>query len=339
YSGFGGKPVAQRSAKTGTAGTTVTWVFSGLDGTVDTTVVPSTGVVQRSFRDPFGVPLGGASGVWGDGTGFLGKPVTDSSKLTTVGARTYDPVLGKFTSVDPVTDPDNPQQNLGYAYSGNNPITFSDPTGLIIDEGCGGWHVVCGSRASTPPTWEAAQQSAISPPVQPVSLVPRPIPGPPPVDTWTQRQQDLLNQQAQLLLDGYSIELDRMFRASMDADLRKSLNGPVDERISAVLRNSGVSCAQALNGLNVCHVDDWPSGGTTIGEYFITQFPTDDVLRNDALLAHEQAHSQAWAGFGPEFGSLYIEFEIESNAALLGSACGNYWEYIADFSGGNYFQC
>ncbi|MBS1697562.1 MAG: hypothetical protein JST25_04075 [Actinobacteria bacterium] len=52
--------------------------------------------------------------------------------------------------MDPITDPDNLQQNLGYAYSGNNPITFSDPTGLIIDEGCGGWHVVCGAHASTP---------------------------------------------------------------------------------------------------------------------------------------------------------------------------------------------
>lgn len=139
YSGAGGKPVAQRSAKTGTAGTLMTWLFSGLDGTVDTTTVPATGVVQRTFRDPFGVPLGGSDGVWGDGTGFLGKPVTASTKLTTVGARTYDPVLGKFTAVDPVVDPKLPQQNIGYAYSGNNPVTFKDPTGLRWEGvGCGG---------------------------------------------------------------------------------------------------------------------------------------------------------------------------------------------------------
>ena len=130
YSAAGGKPIAERSATSGTPGTTLTWTFSTLDGTVDTQTNAKTGTTTRQYRDPFGVPIGGASGVWGDGTGFLGKPATASSKLTTVGARTYDPVLGKFTSADPITDPNNPQQNIGYAYASNNPITLSDPSGL-----------------------------------------------------------------------------------------------------------------------------------------------------------------------------------------------------------------
>ena len=67
------------------------------------------------------------------GSGFLNKPATASTGLTTVGARTYDPVLGKFLSVDPITAPENPAQNLGYAYSGNNPITFNDPSGLCYN--------------------------------------------------------------------------------------------------------------------------------------------------------------------------------------------------------------
>jgi len=37
------------------------------------------------------------------------------------GVRTYDPVLGQFASVDPTTDPDDPQQKLGYTYSDNTP--------------------------------------------------------------------------------------------------------------------------------------------------------------------------------------------------------------------------
>ncbi len=130
YTGAGGKAIAQRSATTGVAGTTLTWQFTGLDGTVDTQTVASSGATTRQYRDPFGVSIGGATGVWGDGTGFLGKPVTASSKLTIVGARTYDLVLGKFLSVDPVTDPSNPQQNFGYAYASNNPSTLSDPSGL-----------------------------------------------------------------------------------------------------------------------------------------------------------------------------------------------------------------
>ncbi|MCI0157205.1 RHS repeat-associated core domain-containing protein [Leifsonia shinshuensis] len=49
--------------------------------------------------------------------------------LTQLGARAYDPVLGRFLSVDPVLAPENPLQNNGYAYSANNPVTNSDPDG------------------------------------------------------------------------------------------------------------------------------------------------------------------------------------------------------------------
>ncbi|MDQ4213726.1 RHS repeat-associated core domain-containing protein [Microbacterium capsulatum] len=130
YSAASGKPVAERSATTGITGTTMTWLFSTLDGTVDTQTDAKTGTTTRQYRDPFGVPLGGVTGVWSDGTGFLGKPVTASTKLTTIGARTYDHLLGKFTAVDPVVDAKLPQQNIGYAYSSNNPITWWDPSGL-----------------------------------------------------------------------------------------------------------------------------------------------------------------------------------------------------------------
>ncbi|WP_404474186.1 RHS repeat-associated core domain-containing protein [Microbacterium aerolatum] len=130
YSGTEGKPVAQRSAKTGTTGTTMTWLFTNLEGSVDTQTVANTGVTQRNYRDPYGAPITMAGGAWADGSGYMNKPATASTGLTTVGARTYDPVLGKFLSVDPVIDANLPQQNTGYTYSGNNPATFSDPSGL-----------------------------------------------------------------------------------------------------------------------------------------------------------------------------------------------------------------
>lgn len=159
YSGAEGKPIAEKSAKTGTAGTTLTWLFSNLEGTVDVqTVANAAGTTTRTFRDPYGAPIGGSNGVWSSGTGYMNKPVTASTGLTTVGARTYDPVLGKFLSVDPVIDPNLPQQNTGYTYSGNNPTTYMDPTGLRLDEGCG-WARSCGKK----PGGSGARQVTLTP--------------------------------------------------------------------------------------------------------------------------------------------------------------------------------
>ncbi|MBM7466105.1 RHS repeat-associated protein [Microbacterium esteraromaticum] len=130
YVGAEGKPVAQRSAKTGTAGSTLSWLFTTLEGTVDVQTDAVTGTTVRQHRDPFGAPVGASSQGWPNGAGYMNKQVADKTKLTNVGARTYDPVLGKFLSVDPVIDTNLPQQNTGYTYSGNNPTTYSDPSGL-----------------------------------------------------------------------------------------------------------------------------------------------------------------------------------------------------------------
>ena len=82
----------------------------------------------------------------------------DATGLVQVGARYYDPALGRFVSVDPVMDLADPQQWHGYAYANNNPITWSDPTGLY-GKGVGKpgpkWHtpgdtpVVPGAKAQT----------------------------------------------------------------------------------------------------------------------------------------------------------------------------------------------
>jgi hypothetical protein len=43
-------------------------------------------------------------------------------------ARYLDPVLGRFISVDPMVE----KTGYAYAYGNNSPVTFSDPSGLII---------------------------------------------------------------------------------------------------------------------------------------------------------------------------------------------------------------
>jgi RHS repeat-associated protein len=76
----------------------------------------------------------------------VGGTIQESTGLTTLGAREYDADTGRFISADPIIDYNDPQQINGYAYSNNNPVTFSDPTGLWCDS-CNdgkGWPTVDG---------------------------------------------------------------------------------------------------------------------------------------------------------------------------------------------------
>lgn len=54
---------------------------------------------------------GSAPQAWADGAEYMNKQVAEKTQLTNVGVRTYDPVLDKFLSVDPVIDV--PRQVVG----------------------------------------------------------------------------------------------------------------------------------------------------------------------------------------------------------------------------------
>ncbi|MEU6536686.1 RHS repeat-associated core domain-containing protein [Streptomyces sp. NPDC047000] len=66
----------------------------------------------------------------GTSNGFLGKTEDTSTGLSLLGARAYDPYFGRFLSNDPLLTPYDPQDLSGYSYSRNNPIAYSDPSGL-----------------------------------------------------------------------------------------------------------------------------------------------------------------------------------------------------------------
>jgi RHS repeat-associated protein len=80
---------------------------------------------------PYGGPRGTAPSSWPDNNGFLGKPADINTGLTVLGARQYDPTTGRFLSVDPVLNASNPSLMGGYAYAADNPVTQSDPSGLM----------------------------------------------------------------------------------------------------------------------------------------------------------------------------------------------------------------
>ncbi|MEU4743522.1 RHS repeat-associated core domain-containing protein [Actinosynnema sp. NPDC023658] len=123
YYTHGGRNVARRTAGK------LTWTVEDHQGTALATVDAATLAVTKRYQDPFGVPRGPLPASWPDRHGFIGG-VQDPGGTVHLGAREYDPTLGRFTAVDPILDETNPQQWNGYAYAENNPVTLSDPTGL-----------------------------------------------------------------------------------------------------------------------------------------------------------------------------------------------------------------
>ena len=95
---------------------------------------------------PYGSPRGTAPTSWPDTNAFLGKPADPSTGLDIIGARNYDPTTGRFISPDPVLDTSRPQTLDGYTYASSNPVTNSDPSGLMLAAPGGGG----GCSPSTP---------------------------------------------------------------------------------------------------------------------------------------------------------------------------------------------
>ena len=113
----------------------LTWLADDYQGTGEATVNSSTLAVNRRRTNAFGGVRGTAPTTWVGDKGFVGG-ITDNTGLTHLGAREYDPGIGRFISVDPVHDEDDPQSWNNYAYAGNNPATHSDPSGLCVTDAC-----------------------------------------------------------------------------------------------------------------------------------------------------------------------------------------------------------
>ncbi|WP_127504075.1 polymorphic toxin-type HINT domain-containing protein [Actinoplanes solisilvae] len=115
-----------------TANRSLTWLFSDHQGTQQVAVNAYTQQVNIRRQTPYGETRG-TNAAWPNGKGFVGGDI-DPTGLIHVGAREYDPTLGRFISVDPIQDLTDPQQWNAYTYTGNDPINQSDPTGLRTDD-------------------------------------------------------------------------------------------------------------------------------------------------------------------------------------------------------------
>ncbi|WBB78833.1 transcriptional regulator [Micromonospora sp. WMMD882] len=125
YYSHAGETVAMRT------GAGVTWLVSDHHGTAQVAFDAVNQNVATRRETPFGLPRG-STGVWPTGMdkGFVGG-TRDNTGLTHLGAREYDPLIGRFVSVDPIIDVKDAQQMHGYAYAANAPVTTNDPDGLL----------------------------------------------------------------------------------------------------------------------------------------------------------------------------------------------------------------
>jgi RHS repeat-associated protein len=133
------------------------WTWMGVDqhGTTASHAINAfTAVEQVRRTDPYGSARGQAPQAWPGQQGFAGG-VQDPTGLVHIGARSYDPLIGRFISVDPLLALGDTQQINGYAYAYNNPVTFTDPTGLSATNCTPDGYSLCPDQpASQQPTYD-----------------------------------------------------------------------------------------------------------------------------------------------------------------------------------------
>lgn len=127
YIYLGGRLIAQRELDESTNVSRVRYHHTDALGSPVAETDEVGTVVDRTHWEPYGTPIGKPSY---DGVGFTGHVQDGATGLTYMQQRYYDPVLGVFLSVDPVSAYDNPfSQFHRYRYANNNPYMFTDPDG------------------------------------------------------------------------------------------------------------------------------------------------------------------------------------------------------------------
>ena len=109
---------------------TITYYHNDLLGSPIVATNASGQVIWRENYRPYGErltndPNSSANKVW-----YTSRRHDVESGLVYMGARYYDPTVGRFMGVDPkVFDPANPHSFNRYAYGNNNPNKYIDPDG------------------------------------------------------------------------------------------------------------------------------------------------------------------------------------------------------------------
>ncbi|WP_345564540.1 RHS repeat-associated core domain-containing protein [Streptomyces plumbiresistens] len=130
YISLAGQTVASHSSDG-----TFTYLIPDRQGTGTLAIDSQTQQVTRRQYKPFGEARD-QSGTWIGQRGFVGGAQDDNTGLTNLGAREYDPSIGRLLSPDPLLDPGAPQSWNAYDYADDTPVTGSDPSGACADIDC-----------------------------------------------------------------------------------------------------------------------------------------------------------------------------------------------------------
>ncbi|WP_245180316.1 RHS repeat-associated core domain-containing protein [Streptomyces montanisoli] len=114
----------------------IAYVIPDRQGTGDLEIDSQTQAISRRQYTPFGA-VRTSNDDWTGTRGYVGGQQDDTTGLTNLGAREYDPSAGRFLSVDPVLNSSDPESWNAYAYADNNPTTESDPSGECPPDRCG----------------------------------------------------------------------------------------------------------------------------------------------------------------------------------------------------------
>jgi RHS repeat-associated protein len=112
------------------AAETITYFHNDIAGTPLLATDAAGNVVWKENYRPYGQRLNNPAAATDNKLGFTGKPFDPATGLSYMGARYYDPVLGRFMGIDPAeVAADDVNGFNRYAYAANNPYRHVDPDG------------------------------------------------------------------------------------------------------------------------------------------------------------------------------------------------------------------
>ncbi|MET3228371.1 UNVERIFIED_ORG: RHS repeat-associated protein [Burkholderia sp. 1263] len=119
------------------------WLYANQQGSVVALANPTGATTASLAYGPFGETAGTPASRFG----YTGQQYLAPLGLYYYKARFYSPGLGRFLQTDPV----GYQDDLNwYAYVGNNPVNFTDPTGMIAASGFASTGNAPGASANAP---------------------------------------------------------------------------------------------------------------------------------------------------------------------------------------------